>query len=147
MNRLIFNLAILILTLSWPFQSNAEKTYTPGKVVYDITTPNSSEFNLFLDRVSLLQKIYNNDTFDAEIILVLHEGVIPLLVKNNLKTKTLQQRAKSLALGEMIVFRVCRASAKMQGYSEKDFHSYFTLVPMADAEIIQLQHQGYAYLH
>jgi len=147
MNRPIFSLVIFILTCSWPLQSSAEKTYAPAKVVYDITTSNARELNLLLDRVSLLQKIYNNDTFDAEIILVIHEGAIPLLVKNNQQTITLQQRANSLTLGEMIQFRVCHASAKMQGYSAKDFHSFITLVPMADAEIIQLQHQGYAYLH
>jgi len=50
-------------------------------------------------------------------------------------------------MGEVIQFRLCQASAKMQGYSRRDFEDFIKLVPMADAEIVRLQHGGYAYLH
>jgi hypothetical protein len=34
----------------------------------------------------------------------------------------------------------------MQGYKSTDFPSFVKVVPMADAEIVMLQQQGYAYL-
>ena len=56
------------------------------------------------------------------------------------------QRARGLSLGEMIEFRICEASAKQQGIGANDLHNFVILVPMADAELVQLQTQGYAYL-
>jgi intracellular sulfur oxidation DsrE/DsrF family protein len=35
----------------------------------------------------------------------------------------------------------------MQGYGRGDFEGFIELVPMADAEIVRLQSDGYAYLH
>ena len=52
----------------------------------------------------------------------------------------------SLSLAEVITFRVCAASATMQGYRKQDFADFLTLVLMADAEIIHLQREGFAYL-
>jgi intracellular sulfur oxidation DsrE/DsrF family protein len=54
--------------------------------------------------------------------------------------------AASLIASEVIQFRMCGASAKIQGYTAKDIHGFVTLVPMADAEIVRLQADGYAYM-
>lgn len=126
--------------------SHAEKTYSPAKVVYDVPTSDTIELDHILDRTSLLQRIYDNNSFEASIILVIHEGAIPLFSKTKLQNTKLLQRAKDLTLGGIIEFRICAASAKMQGFGSEDFPAFTTLIPMADAEIIQLQNQGYAYL-
>ena len=119
----------------------------PSKVVYDVSNADPDELNRLLDRASLLQIMYGNDPFDASIVLVVHEGAIPLFVKTNDKHGQLMQRAVSLTAGEIIEFRLCGASARMQGFGESNFHEFVTMVPMADAEIVQLQQDGYAYLH
>ena len=80
-------------------------------------------------------------------MLVIHEGAIPLF---GAKDKTIQpdlmQRARGLSMGEIIKFRICKASAAMQGFNKNDLQDFVVMVPMADAEIVKLQQEGYAYL-
>jgi intracellular sulfur oxidation DsrE/DsrF family protein len=124
----------------------ARSEYLPSKAVYDVSTASPEELNRLLDRVSLLQIMYGNDPFDASIVLVVHEGAIPLFARADHKLAQLMQRAASLTAAEIIEFRLCGASARLQGFGDKDFHGFVTLIPMADAEIVQLQQDGYAYL-
>lgn len=118
--------------------------YQPARVVYDLSSPDPQDLHDILDRVSLLQKLYGNDPFEASIVIVVHEGAIPLFVKD--KQHKLMQRASSLSMGDIVQFRICSASARMQGFSNKDFYDFAGMVPMADAELVRLQHDGYAYL-
>lgn len=121
--------------------------YSPAKVVYDISDPDPKALSHSLDRASMLQNIYQNDSFEASIVFVIHEGAIPLFGnKDKNKRSELMRRAHSLSLGEVIQFRVCKASASMQGYKKSDLQDFVSMVPMADAEIIMLQNKGYAYL-
>lgn len=135
-----------LLTTCYAFSSSAETVYTPAKAVYDVTANNKSELNHLLDRAALLQRIYNNDPMDASIILVIHESAIKSFSKNNRDNRELIQRADDLSAGDIIHFRLCSASAKIQGYSKDDFPAFIRPVPMADAEIIKLQNLGYGYL-
>ena len=129
---------------------NAEeqKVYEPAKVVYDVSSSNPKALSHILDRASMLQNVYQNDSFEASIIFVIHEGAIPLFGNSDKNQHAeLMRRARSLSMGEIIKFRVCKASASMQGYKKEDLQDFISMVPMADAEIIKLQHDGYAYLH
>lgn len=120
--------------------------YQPAKVVYDLSSADKTHLSNILDRAGFLQRLYNNDTFEASIVIVVHEAAIPLFVRHNRRHKELMRRASSLTMGEIIQFRVCRASATLQGFKPEDFDDFIQLVPMADAEIARLQAQGYAYL-
>ncbi len=120
--------------------------YAPGKVVYDVATPDPAALQHILDRVSLLQDLYSADPLEASIVVVLHDGAIPLFSNRDTGQAPLRDRARNLALGQITRFSLCRASARMQGYDEGDFADYITIVPMADAEIVRLQQAGYAYL-
>ena len=137
---------LMIGMLSLPAFAD-QKNYVPAKVVYDLTSPDILEIKNTLDRVSLLQKIYGNDPFGSSIIVVIHGEAIPLFAKYR-KSGNIEiiNRAQGLTTGEVIQFRLCSASAKMQGYRKKDFSGFITMVPMADAEIVKLQHNGYAYI-
>lgn len=124
-----------------------QKNYAPAKVVYDVSSPKPEDLTHILDRVSMLQNVYDNNSFEASIILVIHEGAIPLFAKSSDKFQDeLMVRANSLTMGDIIQLRVCRASAKLQGFKTGDFQAFIQVVPMADAEIVELQHQGYAYI-
>lgn len=121
--------------------------YKPARVVYDVSSARVEELKNILDRASFLQRVYGNDPFESAIVIIIHDQAIPFFTNGHKNTdKVLNERANSLATGEIIQFRVCQASAKMQGYTRKDFDQYIRLVPMADAEIIKLQNDGYAYL-
>ena len=123
--------------------------YAPSKVIYDVSSKDPATLENILNRISLLQNIYDNNPFEASIVIVVHEGAIPLFVtKNKQKIVThLMDRARSLSMGDIIQFRICEASARMQKITKNDLHDFTTMVPMADAEIVMLQHNGYAYLH
>jgi intracellular sulfur oxidation DsrE/DsrF family protein len=138
---------VLLSFILLPTTDAAMNHYQPDKVVYDVSSGHVSDLNHILNRVGLLQKFYDNDPFEASIIIVLHENAIPFFAKSS-KTyhSGLIQRIQSLTSGEIVQVRVCMTSAKMQGFGQKDFENFMTMVPMADAEIIQLQRQGFAYL-
>lgn len=124
-----------------------EQTYRPARVVYDLTAGNMKHIHQLLDRASMLQNLYGSDPFEASIIIVIHDQAIPRFAKSNTpQHQELQARAQNLMMSEVIEYRLCRASAKLQGYKDEDFPDYINIVPMADAEIIKLQHKGYAYM-
>lgn len=141
---------VLYLFLLSPISMSAEpqNPYAPAKVVYDLSSENPVILGNIMDRVSLLQNIYDNNPFEASIVIVIHEAAIPLFKVNNKHNKILylMDRARSLTMGDIIQFKICEASARMQKISESDLHDFISMVPMADAEIISLQHSGYAYL-
>ncbi|WP_455205423.1 DsrE family protein [Kaarinaea lacus] len=139
---------ILLFSIITTSTMAAEQTpYSPAKVVYDVSSADAVAVNHILDRVSLLQNMYDNNPFEASIIIVVHEGAIPLFSKSQIhEHRDLVRRANSLTMGDIIQFRICSASAKMQGFTQKDFPDFVKMVPMADAEIVMLQHNGYAYL-
>jgi len=145
---LIRTTALLWALVALPALAAERQEYTPAKVVYDVSSAEPKHLKSILDRVSLLQTMYAGDPFAASIVIVLHEGVIPLFAKQGAKHQNeLVGRARDLAAGEIIRFRLCAASAKLQGFGRKDFDEFVELVPMADAEIIRLQQAGHAYLH
>ena len=146
---MIVRIALAIFLLLAASNGNAEdnKVYKPAKVVYDVSSSDPKVLAHIFDRASMLQNVYQNDSFEASIIFVIHEGAIPLFGNKDKKHyPDLMRRARSLSMGEIIQFRVCKASASMQGYKKEDIQNFVTMVPMADAEIVQLQHEGYAYL-
>ena len=133
---------------SWGQGKAIDKEYAPQKVVYDVAHSNLRSFELVLDRASYLSKLYKADPFDASIVLVLHGDEINYFaIKNYPKYKELMHRAQSLTVGNVIKIKMCEIAAKGHGYDPKDIHGFVELVPMADAEIIQLQkEEGYAYM-
>jgi intracellular sulfur oxidation DsrE/DsrF family protein len=139
--RYLFPLLALLVSTAATAEPAA---YAPARVVYDVSSSNPKALQNILDRVSMLQNLYGSDPFEASIVIVLHEGAIPKFSRRG--DVQLRDRARSLALGEIIRFRLCAASAKMQGYAAKDFEEFIAMVPMADAEIVKLQQAGYAYL-
>jgi len=89
-----------------------QSDYAPGKVVYDVSTPDPEAVDHILDRASLLQNIYQGDSFEASIVVVLHEGTVPLFSHSNeVEHGDLMARTRSLTMGEVIQFRLCRALA------------------------------------
>jgi intracellular sulfur oxidation DsrE/DsrF family protein len=139
---------VLLMAFSVIASADEQATYAPGKVVYDFSSPDPQVLAHLLDRASLLQNHYGNNPFDASIVIVVHEGAIPMFASTNPDADVdVMRRAASLVMGEVIQFRLCRASARLQGFGSGEFHDFVALVPMADAEIVRLQWAGYAYLN
>ena len=134
--------------LPWGRSMPTPIDYRPQKVVYDVGVQNVEAFERVLDRVSLLNNLYEADPFQTSIVLVLHGDEIPFFaVENFEKYRELMTRAQSLTVGETIEFRMCGAAARQHGFEAEDIHGFVTVVPMADAEIVRLQQEeGYAYM-
>lgn len=131
----------------WGQAKALDKEYRKQKVVYDVAVDSVPALNRVLDRVSYLSLINGADPFDNKIVVVLHGNEIPFFaIKNHAKYKALMQRAQSLSLDGIIEFRMCRVAARGHGLQPEDIHGFVTVVPMADAEIIELQRQGFAYM-
>ncbi len=144
----VCSLAIAQENSPWGSAEASTMNYAPQKVLYNLTAGNEKKINSILDRASLLNKLYNNDPFDASIVIIIHGSAIPFFAKTQFeKHKALMQRAQDLKLATRIEYRMCQASAKMQGFSPADIHGFVNMVPMADAEIIKLHNEeGYAYM-
>ena len=123
--------------------------YKPAKVLYDVDTGSAAKLANILDRVSLLNRLYGADPFDARIVVVLHGESIPFFaIANYWEHKDLMDRAESLTHGDVVEFRMCQAAARGHyGLEAKDIHGFVKMVPMADAEIVRLQaEEGFAYM-
>lgn len=152
-----FSLVLCLLTLLtaanadqlWERARELEVTYTPAKVVFDVTAGSEAELANILDRVSMLNNFYAPDPLEGKVVVVVHGEAIPYFtIESYKRNRPLMERADSLTHGEIVEFRLCRAAAKSRyKLDAKDFHGFIKLVPMADAEIIRLQHEGFAYMH
>ena len=121
--------------------------YSKQKVVYDTAVKTVGALTSVLDRASYLSAINGADPFDNKIVIVLHGGEIDYFaVKNYPKYKALMDRAQSLTVGGIIEFRMCKIAAEGHGYQPKDIHGFVHMVPMGDAEIVRLQHEGFGYM-
>ena len=74
----------------------------------------------------------------GKIVIVLHGDEIGFFAtRNYAKYKDLMARAQSLTVGGIIDIRMCRVAARRRGLEPQDIHGFVTMVPMADAEIMQ----------
>ena len=131
----------------WGRAKGVEKSYSKQKVVYDVAVKTQAQLENVLDRASYLSALNDADPFDSKIVIVLHGDEIGFFaIRNFAKYRDLMVRAQSLTVGGIIDIRMCRVSAHRRGFEPEDIHGFVNMVPMADAEIIDLQKQGFAYM-
>jgi intracellular sulfur oxidation DsrE/DsrF family protein len=131
----------------WGRAKTIDKTYSQQKVVYDVSVKTVAQLENVLDRASYLSALNDADPFDSKIVIVLHGDEIGFFaIRNYEKYRALMARAQSLTVGGIIDIRMCRVSAHRRGFEPADIHGFVVMVPMADAEIIDLQKQGFAYM-
>ena len=134
-------------TAPWGRAKTVEKTYSKQKVVYDVSVKTVAQLENVLDRASYLSALNDADPFDSKIVIVLHGDEIGFFaIRNFRKHRELMARAQSLTVGGIIDLRMCKVAARRRGFEPQDIHGFVTMVPMADAEIIDLQQQGFAYM-
>lgn len=126
----------------WGGATEIEQVYSKQRVVFDTAAGSVKAMTSVLDRASYLNKLNGGDSFDTKIVIVLHGDAVNYFAsKNYVKYKELVVRAQSLTAGDVIEFRMCKASALLNGLSAKDIHGFVKIVPMADAEIVRLQQE------
>ncbi|MEQ1591788.1 MAG: DsrE family protein [Thiobacillaceae bacterium] len=131
----------------WGSAPELDILYAKQKVVYDTAVESVVALTSVLDRASYLSTLNGADPFDNKIVIVLHGGEIPFFaIRNYARFKDLMSRAQSLSVGGVIEFRMCKIAALGRGFKPKDIHGFVSMVPMGDAEIVRLQHEGYSYM-
>jgi intracellular sulfur oxidation DsrE/DsrF family protein len=131
----------------WGSAQDLDIEYSKQKVVYDTAVDTVDALTSVLDRASYLSVLNGADPFDNKIVIVLHGHEIDYFAtKNYPKHKALIERAQSLTVGGIIEFRMCRVAAEGRGFQPKDIHGFVSMVPMGDAEIVRLQHEGFSYM-
>jgi len=131
----------------WGRAKSVEQSYSGQKVVYDVAVATESAMRSVISRAQLLADLNGNDPFDSKVVIVLHGDEIPFFaVKNHANYGDLMQRAYGATLSGVVEFRMCRPAAQGHGLEPADIHGFVTMVPMADAEIVRLQQEGYAYM-
>lgn len=133
--------------MPWGSAEKADRDYEPRKVVYDVYSSSPEELESILDRVSMLNNLYEADPFDAHIVLVLHGDEVAYFTRDGFEEhEELMRRAKSLTDAGPVEFRMCEAAARAHDIEPRDVHGFVKVVPMADAEMIELQHKGYLFM-
>ena len=131
----------------WGHAKAVDQAYAKQKVVYDVTVGTEDKMRGVISRAMLLAGLNGSDPFDSKIVILLHGNEVPFFaIKNHAKYRELMQRAQGATLSGVIEFRMCRLAAEFHGFNPEDIHGFITLVPMADAEIVRLQQEGYAYM-
>ena len=131
----------------WGGAKELDVQYSRQKVVYDTAVKTVGALTSVMDRASYLSVLNGADPFDNKIVIVLHGDEIDFFaIKNFAKYKELMTRAQSLTVGGIIEFRMCKIAAQGHGYAPKDIHGFVKMVPMGDAEIVRLQHEGFSYM-
>jgi hypothetical protein len=145
---LAFSLPVLAdSNASWGSAKELPIEYSKQKVVYDTAVKTEAALSSVMARASYLSAINGADPFDNKIVIVLHGDEINYFaIKNHARYKALMERAQSLTVGGIIEFRMCTIAAQGHGYQPKDIHGFVSMVPMGDAEIVRLQHEGYGYM-
>lgn len=158
MNRVLFFITLFlslgfitgsIASESAPWgQAKVEKrSYQKQKVVFDLFADNTDKISNILSRAGYLSKLNGDDPFDNKIVVVIHGDTIPFFsIKSFAQNHELMKLAYSQTLNGTIEFRMCHASARLQGFRATDIHGFVSMVPMADAEIVRLQQAGFAYM-
>ncbi len=131
----------------WGHAKVVEQKYAKQKVVYDVAVESEAAVRSVISRAQLLADLNGSDPFDSKVVIVLHGDEIPFFaIKHLAKHRELMQRAQSATQAGIIEFRMCRIAAKGHGFEPEDIQGFVTMVPMADAEIVRLQQEGYAYM-
>lgn len=131
----------------WSVAEVLDIEYEPQRVLYDLTMGDKNRISHVLDRIVYLYKLYQSDPLGSSIVVVIHGDAIPYFaIDEFLENEKIMRRAQSLTVGTSVEFRMCSAAARLLNYEANDIHGFVKMVPMADAEIARLQHEGYAYL-
>jgi intracellular sulfur oxidation DsrE/DsrF family protein len=142
-----FNTCLANESAPWGHATSIQPKYLNQKVVYDLDADSKERLANIFSRTGYLSKINGNDPFDNKIIVVIHGDAIPFFSIAKIRQyRELMKLAYSQTLNGTIEFRMCQASARLLGLKPADIHGFVTMVPMADAEIVRLQQEGYAYM-
>ena len=124
-----------------PYGTAKENMHKYPKInrVYDVNYDDPKSLN------SLVGFIKNvNNVVPGKAVVVLHGTEIRAFAKENYeKYQAVIDKLADLSK-EGVDFRMCNNAMHAVGYNAEDMHGFITVIPAGFAEVIDLQHKGYA---
>ncbi|RYF69754.1 MAG: hypothetical protein EOO39_16995 [Cytophagaceae bacterium] len=139
MKKILFIFSLLLTTLVLNQTGNAQDTGKGHKVVFQFVSADT------LSQKSLLTNLRNlrEGWPDAEVEVVLHGGGIAMALTEKAKYASILQ---DLVQKKNVKMVVCENTMRQQKVTKADLLPFISTVPMAMAELIMKQEQGWAYL-
>lgn len=140
-------LSALFFVLSLPAFADGEPPADSGakyKVAYQCNKGEPGDYKSLLFSVSQLKEKYGDD---VDIVVTCLGQGIHLLAKHprrGVPDSALEQMIYLDTFG--VKFHACGNTMNALGWHKEDMHDFVTVVPIGADDLMQLQHQGYAYL-
>ena len=130
-----------------------------AKVVFDLTTKNTAQFEKVILKGMVVHKThYENNLKELEVAVVIHGGAYRFFVKDLQSTMfkddkelakvyaDFKKRIASMADTYEVEFLMCKAAMKRNKLEAKDIVEFVKLVPTSTVGLIDKQNEGYAYI-
>ena len=132
--KTIVNLVIVCL-----FSTMVLAQEKPVKIVFDVTSSNTSVHESAMRHVTMMAKAYPDSKFE----LVMYSGAYGMVVKGE---STVSEEMAALAENKNVDFVVCQASLNRHKVEPTQLITGVRAVPDGILEIIQKQGQGWGYI-
>ncbi len=116
----------------------------PKGIAFELVEGSEADMEWALAMVRELSTQLRQRYKDLPIVLVSHgQEMFALSKENKGQHKSSHDLAKQLATKENVPVQVCGTHAAWEGYSEKDFPGYVTVVEQAPAQLSFYEGRGY----
>jgi len=132
--KTIVNLVLLCL-----FSTVVLAQEKPVKIVFDVTSSNTSVHESAMRHVNMMSKAYPDSKFE----MVMYSGAYGMVVKDK---STVSGEMEALAKNENVDFVVCQASLNRHKIDASQLITGVRAVPDGILEIIQKQGEGWGYI-
>ena len=131
---------VLAMFLAFPILTMAQNATNKHRVVFELTSEKSSEWEGVLNNVENLQKAFGQANTHIEVVS--HGAGLGLLRNTN---TVMAERLKKIA-GTGVVFAACNNSMQKMKLSKQDLFPFVTVVDSGVAEIVRKQEAGWSYI-
>jgi len=111
----------------------------PVKIVFDVTSSNTSVHQSAVRHVKAMSEAYPNSKFEV----VMYSGAMNMVLKDK---STVAEDMESLAKKDNIDFVICEGTMKRHNVDSTEIISGVRSVPDGILEIIQKQKEGWGYI-
>ena len=111
----------------------------PVKIVFDVTSPNTSVHGSTIRHVKAMSEAYPNSKFEV----VMYGGAMDMVLKDK---STVAEDMKSLSERDNIDFVICEGTMKRHKIDASQLIEGVRSVPDGILEIVQKQSEGWGYI-
>lgn len=127
----------IVFVVAFIFTATAQEK--PVKILFDVTSSNTSVHGATIRHVTGMSKAYTDSKFEV----VLYSGSYEMVLKEK---STVAKEIEELAKNPNVSFVICQATMKRHKIEQSDLIPGVTSVPDGILEIVQKQAEGWGYI-